>query len=100
MSSPKQKKKTKNEEAAARGKRNKRKGNRFELEVVKRLKDLGYEVATSRSRSKSTDDNKIDIFDLKGNLPVNIQTKYQQATPNYFTIRDECTDKDKPFVIL
>lgn len=99
MSSTRKKTKDKND-AAARGARNKRKGNRFELEVVNRLKDIGFSVATSRSQSKSTDDNKIDIFDLDGNLPVNIQTKYQQATPNYFTIRDACTDKDKPFVVL
>lgn len=70
------------------------------MEVVNKLKAIGYEVASSRSQSKSTDDNKIDIFDLDGRLPVNIQTKYQQATPNYFTIRDACTDKDKPFVVL
>lgn len=87
-------------EAAKRGIRNKRKGNRFELEVVNKLKELGYNVASSRSQSKSTDDDKIDIFDLDGNLPVNIQTKYTQATPNYFTIKDACSKKDKPFTIL
>lgn len=92
--------KNKKKEAAKRGARNKRKGNRFELEVVNKLKDIGYNVATSRSHSKSTDDNKIDIFDLDGTLPVNIQTKYTQATPNFFAIRNACTDKDKPFVIL
>lgn len=92
--------KKKRTEAAKRGIRNKRKGNRFELETVNNLKEIGYKVASSRSQSKSTDDNKIDIFDLDGRLPVNIQTKYTQATPNYFGIRDACTDKEKPFVIL
>lgn len=92
--------KKKKTEAAKRGIRNKRKGNRFELETVNKLKEIGYNVASSRSQSKSTDDNKIDIFDLNGKLPVNIQTKYTQATPNYFGIRDACTNKDKPFVVL
>lgn len=87
-------------EAAKRGKRNKAKGNRFELEVVNKLKEIGYNVATSRSQSKAKDDDKIDIYDLDGSLPVNIQTKYTGNTPNYFAIRDACTDKSKPFAVL
>lgn len=86
--------------AAQIGKANKAKGSRFELEVVHKLKELGYDVCTSRSESKTTDDQKIDIFDLRGDLPVNIQTKYQQSTPNYFTIQNECPDKSKPFAII
>ena len=46
------------------------------------------------------DANKIDIVDLNGELPVNIQSKYTQNTPSYFTIRDSCTDKTKPFVLI
>lgn len=87
-------------ESSKRGVRNKRKGNKFELDVVKELNNIGFKVASSRSQSKATDDNKIDIFDLEGNLPINIQTKYTQATPNYFAIKDECNDKDKPFVVI
>lgn len=89
-----------NKSKPSKGATNKRKGNRFELEVVNKIKDCGYKVASSRSQSKATDDNKIDIFDLEGTLPFNIQAKYTQNTPNYFTIRDACTDKSKPFVVV
>lgn len=33
-------------------------------------------------------------------LPVNIQAKNMKNTPNYFDIRDACTDKAKPMVVL
>lgn len=79
-------------------KRNKSKGNGFELELVKGLKECGYEgVVSARSQNKMADANKIDIVDMNGELPFNLQAKYTQNLPNYFTIRDECTDKEKPF---
>lgn len=83
------------------GSQNKRKGNNFELYVVKRLKAIGYpNVVTARSESKRTDDNKIDIIDLDGKLPVNLQTKYTAAAPNYFAIKEQCSDTSKPFGIV
>lgn len=82
-------------------KRNKTKGNTFELEVINKLKAIGYSnCVSSRSQSKLTDDNKIDIIDLDNKLPINIQTKYTINFPNYFSIRDKCTDKTKPFGIV
>lgn len=82
-------------------KRNKTKGNTFELEVINKLKAIGYSnCVSSRSQSKLTDDNKIDIVDLDNKLPINIQTKYTINFPNYFSIRDKCTDKTKPFGIV
>lgn len=79
-------------------KRNKSKGNGFELEVVNKLKDIGYSGAvSSRSQNKLADADKVDIVDTNNELPVNIQCKYTQNMPNYFTIRDACTDKSKPF---
>lgn len=81
-------------------KQNRRKGNNFELHVIHKLNELGYNTVSSRSQSKSTDANKIDIFDLDGTLPTNIQTKYMTGTPNFFTIRDSCSDKSKPFTII
>lgn len=81
-------------------KQNRRKGNNFELHVIHNLNNIGYETVSSRSQSKRTDDNKIDIYDLKGTLPTNIQTKYTTGTPNYFAIRDACTDKEKPFTVI
>lgn len=81
-------------------KRNKSKGNGFELEIVKELKECGYDgVVSARSQNKMADANKIDIVDMNNELPFNLQAKYTQNLPNYFTIRDECTDKSKPFCI-
>ena len=46
-------------------KRNKSKGNGFELELVKGLKECGYEgVVSARSQNKMADANKIDIVDM------------------------------------
>ena len=81
--------------------KSKRKGNSFELEVVHKLREIGYEeCVSSRSQDKRADANKIDIVDMKGELPVNIQCKYTQNLPNYFDIRDACTDKDKPYCLI
>lgn len=93
-----QKKKT-NSESAQRGKRNKNKGNRFELEVIHKFRDAGYtDCVSSRSQDKSADANKIDI--VSEELPILVQCKYTQNTPNYFGISNECTDKSKPFGIV
>lgn len=81
--------------------KSKRKGNGFELEIVHKLRDIGYEgCVSSRSQDKMADANKIDIVDMNGELPVNIQSKYTQNLPNYFDIRDACTDKEKPFCLV
>lgn len=82
-------------------KRSKHKGNNFELEVVNKLKEIGYSgCVSSRSVNKLADNNKIDIIDTNNELPINIQNKYTANTPSYFTIRDLCTDKSKPFVLF
>lgn len=81
--------------------KSKRKGNNFELEIVHKLREIGYEgCVSSRSQDKMADANKIDIVDMNGELPVNIQSKYTQNLPNYFDIRDACTDKSKPFCMI
>ena len=86
---------------AKQAKRSKAKGNNFELEVAVKLKDIGFTgVVSSRSQDKRADANKVDLVDMDGKLPVNIQCKYMANTPNYFTIRDACTDKSKPFVVV
>lgn len=82
-------------------KRSKTKGNGFELEIINDLKQIGYTgCVSSRSQNKMADADKIDIVDLNGELPVNIQSKYTQNTPSYFAIRDACSDKSKPFVVV
>jgi len=81
-----------------KGNYSKRKGNRYEVQIVNELKELGYDAVTARSESKNTDDKKIDIISEK--CPVYIQTKQTQATPSYHKIREQCPLKDKPFVIF
>ena len=81
-------------------KKSKAKGGAFELEVAHKLREIGYpNVVSSRSESKTKDDQKIDLIDKDGLLPCNIQCKYTQNLPNYFTIRDACPDKEKPFCL-
>lgn len=82
-------------------KKSKSKGSALEYQVVKDLKEIGFTgCVTARGESKRVDNNKIDIIDTEGKLPVNIQCKHYQNTPNYFKIREECGDKSKPFTIV
>ena len=77
------------------------KGAKYEQQIAKELRELGFDgVKTSRSESKSTDDNKIDIIDTKNKLPVNIQLKKTQSIPSYFKIRSESTVDPKSFAII
>lgn len=82
-------------------KKSKNKGASLEAEVVNRLKEIGYiGCCRSAGESRFADNNKIDIVDRDGKLPINIQCKNTQNTPNYFAIRDACTDKSKPFALV
>lgn len=82
-------------------KKSKNKGKDFEYEVIRNLKDVGYTgCVRSAGESKAADNNKLDIIDTLDELPVNIQCKHTQNLPNYFTIRDACTDTTKPFCLL
>lgn len=80
-------------------KNSKRRGSNYELKIVNELKELGFDVATSRAESKLLDDHKVDVVDHENILP-NIQIKLTQSTPNYFQIASECPLKDKPFCII
>lgn len=81
-------------------KKSKNKGSAFEAEVINHLKEIGYTgCVRAAGESKKADNNKIDIVDTDRKLPVNIQCKNTQNLPNYFTIRDACSDKSKPFVM-
>lgn len=82
-------------------KKSKTKGANFESEIVNSLKEIGFlGCVRAAGESKKVDNNKIDIIDSENKLPVNIQAKYTQNLPNYYTIRDSCTDKSKPFCLL
>ena len=77
------------------------KGHNYETKIAKELRDLGFtEVVTSRSESKSMDDNKVDLIDKSNKLPCKIQLKATQSIPSYFKIRSESTVNPDEFVII
>lgn len=76
------------------------KGNTYERKIVKELKDLGFNVGTTRNNSRTEDADKVDIYDSENVLPCKIQLKATQQTPQYFKIRSESTVKAEDFVIL
>lgn len=77
--------------------KNRNKGSAFETEIVNKLKSIGYtDVCRAASESRNLDSNKIDIA---GNTECAIQAKYTQTLPNYYKIREACTDK-RPLIIL
>lgn len=78
-------------------KKSKIKGAGYEAEIVSKLKEIGYDdVKRSASEAKSLDNNKVDIY---GDTPCCIQAKCTQTLPNYFTIREKCTDP-RPLAIF
>lgn len=82
-------------------KRSRARGVEYEQKIARELRELGFSnVVTSRSESKTVDDNKIDIIDKDNLLPCNIQLKRTIKYPNYFDIESQCPVKDKPFVII
>ena len=90
--------KTKNEKRSPGYSRNK--GNAYERKIVKELKELGFDVSTTRLVSKSEDANKVDIHDNRGDLPCKIQVKSTQQIPPYFKIRSESTVDPDEFTII
>lgn len=77
-------------------KKSRNKGSAFEAEIVNKLKEIGYDVCRSAGESKRLDSNKVDIA---GDTPFAIQAKHVQNLPNYYTIREACTDK-RPLALL
>lgn len=74
-------------------KKSKNKGSQLETEIVNKLKEIGYSgVCRAASESRKLDNNKIDIADINNELEVAIQAKSTQNLPNYYTIREACTD--------
>ena len=79
-------------------KKSKAKGSKFELEIVHKLRTIGYpNCTTSRAQNRMLDNAKIDICD--DTLPCYIQAKYTQNLPNYFTIKESCPLDSKPFCL-
>lgn len=79
----------------------KNKGSRYEQQIAKELRELGFTgCKTSRSESKTTDDNKVDIIDTENKLPCSIQLKKTQVTPSYFAIRSQSTVDPETFCVI
>ena len=77
--------------------KSKNKGSEFESEIVNRLKEIGYtDVCRSAGQSRFLDNNKVDIY---GSTECAIQAKHTQTLPNYFKIRESCTDP-RPLAIF
>lgn len=83
-----------------RAKKSKTKGRDLEYEIVEKLKEIGYaNVCRSAGESKKLDNNKVDIADPSGELEVAIQAKHYANFPNYFAIKDSCSDP-RDFVMI
>lgn len=80
------------------------KGNSYELKIIKELTNLGYDgLKSSRSESKSLDNDKIDIAqdrDVQNELPFWVQCKCTKTTPNFEQIIKDCPRKQKPMAIF
>ena len=59
--------------------RNRNAGISYELDVIKLLREMGYEAVSSRYESKRMDDEGIDIV---SNFPFKIQCKCTVNNPN------------------
>ena len=81
--------------------RNRSKGNRYELQIIHELTNLGYKgLKSSRSESKNLDNAKIDIAETEDKLPCYVQCKATANTPNIEGITDACPIKDRPLIIF
>ena len=78
-----------------------KKGNSYELKIIKELNALYNtdSLVSSRSESKRTDDAGVDIVDRENLLPVYVQCKNTQNIPSVDLIK-ECKLKDKPLAIF
>ena len=82
-------------------KRSRKKGNSYELTIIKELTDLGFDgLVSSRSQSKNLDNAKIDICDTENKLDFYVQCKYTKSQPNLSQINKEVGLKDKPLAIF
>lgn len=84
-----------------KAKQSKRKGNFYELKIIKELTELGFDgLKSSRSESRNLDNAKIDIYDSLNVLDFYGQCKRTKNTPNIESISEECPYKDKPLIIF
>lgn len=75
----------------------KKKGSKYELDIVQFFRELGYVCSTSRYSSRELDDAKVDIF---GIAPWNVQGKAVEKLPkSYHAILAEMP-KDSNYNLL
>lgn len=83
-----------NDKKVLNGKRNRQSGHKWERDVAKVFRDLGYtHVVTTRSESRSRDAQKIDLINkdeaTNGRLPFNIQAKCSNTHVKYAKLLSE-----------
>ena len=83
------------------GRNNRRAGNGYEVQIVKKLKPLYPNIGTSRANSRSRDNLKVDLINCDeskfGRIPYNIQCKNLAKHCDYAKILNEMP-KDGPEV--
>lgn len=82
-------------------KKSRRKGHKYELDIIHELTDLGFKgLKSSRAESRNLDNAKIDIAETEDHLSCYIQCKATANTPNIEKIMDDCGYKDRPLAIF
>lgn len=70
----------------------KKKGNKYECDIAKVFRDLGYShCQTARYESKFLDDNKVDLTNTGS---FHVQTKAQEKSPPYHTLLKEMLQRE------
>ena len=67
--------------------RNKQAGSKFELDIIHKLKEMGYDAVSARYASRMMDDKGIDI--ISESFPLQIQAKASINQPNCHSILTE-----------
>jgi hypothetical protein len=91
-----------NKKKTLRGAYSRRKGGKYELQLIKELNEL-YGVnslVSSRSESKRWDDAGVDIVDRENVLNFYVQAKVTQSCPNPAKLQAACKKKEKPLAIF
>lgn len=74
------------------GKAERVKGHRYEQQIAKEMRELGYkDCETSRYVSKKLDDAKVDL----AGLPFNVQCKAYKKQPSFRPILNEMPNEER-----
>lgn len=81
---------------------NKKRGNAYELKIIKELKEItkDQELCSTRLASRALDNEKIDVYDGNNTIPFHIQIKKTMNYPSFSKIKRESKKKDKPFLMF